>query len=95
MLRFRCTCAHHQDVFVAAARRGGCFDLGEIDVLRQKTLARLSAVYPRAVLDHFNEESCLGCKLEAGGIDLGEIERLVTGLARELCAQKSRVSRDA
>jgi hypothetical protein len=62
-----------------------------MDEIRQKTLACLSTTFPRAVLDHFNEESCLGCKLEANGIDMAEVERLVTKLAQELGAQRNPV----
>lgn len=82
MLNFRFTCEKHKQVFIAAAKRGGCHDPARMDEIRRKTLAWLSQRYPRAVLDHFNEESCIACKLEANGIDIGEVEQVVTELAR-------------
>ena len=82
MREFRPTCLRHEKQFVAAVRRGGCDDPAKVDALRQKTLAWLAARFPRMVLDHFNEKSCLGCALEANGVDAAEIERVITDLAR-------------
>ncbi len=77
------TCTRHQQMFVEVARRGGCRDHAKTHDLRRKTLAWLSARFPRMVLDHFNEGACLGCKLEASGMDLTEIERVITNLAQD------------
>ena len=67
-------------MFIEAARRGGCRD--------PKTLAWFSVRFPRMVLDHFNEDSCLGCKLEISGVGLDEIERVVIDLAARLTTQE-------
>jgi hypothetical protein len=82
MLHFRHTCSRHQQAFIEAAKRGGCCDPGEMEVVRRKTLAWLSAKFPRMVLDHYNEEGCLGCKLEANHVDLKVIERVIIELAK-------------
>jgi hypothetical protein len=81
MLSFGRTCARHQRMFVEAAERAGC-DFTRLNEVKQKTLAWLSRHFPRAVLDHYNEGCCLGCKLEGNGTDLGEIERIITELAK-------------
>jgi hypothetical protein len=78
MLRFRYTCPRHQQVFIEAAKRGGCHDLAKMDEVRRKTLAWLSFRFPRMVLDHFNEESCLGCKLEASGMVDDDLRRAIS-----------------
>ena len=44
--------------------------------LRRRLRAWLSARYPRMVLAHFDEATCLGRELEARFGDNGEIERL-------------------
>jgi hypothetical protein len=75
-------------MFLEAARRGGCRDPDELDAVRRKTLAWFSARFPRMVLDHFNEDSCLGCKLEISGVGLGEIERVVIDLAARLTTRE-------
>lgn len=90
MLRFRYTCLRHQEAFVAAAHRGGCRELEKMDDIRRKTLAWLSARFPRLVLEHFNEESCMACKLEANGFDLGELERAITAFAREMVPERAK-----
>jgi hypothetical protein len=82
MLHFRHTCSRHQQAFIESAMRGGCLDPAEMEVLRRKTLAWLSAKFPRLVLDHYNEETCLGCKLEAYRVDLKVIERVIIELAK-------------
>ena len=84
MLKFQFTCPRHQRVFIEAAKRGGCLDLEKLDAIRRKTLAWLSTTYPRAVLDHFNEGACMGCKLEADGIGTADAEVIITKLAAEL-----------
>ncbi|HZB90519.1 MAG TPA: hypothetical protein VE397_03695 [Stellaceae bacterium] len=88
MLHFRYTCRRHQRDFVEIARRGGCHDPAEIDEIRRKTLAWLSTRFPRMVLDHFNEESCLGCKLDANGVELKEVERAILEFSRRLAARE-------
>jgi len=40
-------------------------------------LAWLSARYPRKVLDHFQEGTCLGCELEARFGDGSELDRAI------------------
>jgi hypothetical protein len=81
MLHFHYTCALHQRMFIDAVKRGGCHDPAKMDEVRRKTLAWLSIRFPRMVLDHFNESSCLGCKLEWSGVGLEELGRVITGLA--------------
>jgi hypothetical protein len=76
MLRFRYTCARHQQMFIEAATRAGCSDPAEMDDIRRRLLAWLSARYPRMVLEHFHERTCLGCELEARFGDAGELDRL-------------------
>ena len=71
-------------MFIEAARRGGCRDSHEVDAVRRKTLAWFSVKFPRMVLDHFNEDNCLGCKLETSGVGLDELERVVVDLAASL-----------
>lgn len=83
MLRFRYTCERHQRIFVAAARRGGCRDFTQMDGIRRRMLAWMSARFPTLVFEHFTEESCLGCKLEANGIPLAEVEPAIVELAQE------------
>jgi hypothetical protein len=90
MLHFRHTCSRHQQAFVEAAQRGGCDDFAKMEIVRRKMLAWLSAKFPRMVLDHFNEESCLGCKLEATHVDLKEIERVFGELAKGLAPNEVR-----
>jgi hypothetical protein len=76
MLQFRYTCARHQQMFIEAATRAGCSDPAEMDDIRRRLLAWLSARYPRLVLEHFHEETCLGCELEARFGHAGEVDRL-------------------
>ncbi|HWI28570.1 MAG TPA: hypothetical protein VN668_16470 [Stellaceae bacterium] len=90
MLRFRYTCLRHQEAFVAAAHRAGCRELEKMDEIRRKTLAWLSARFPRLVLEHFNEESCIACKLEANGFDTHEVERVVSDFAREMAPETAK-----
>lgn len=89
MLHFRFTCPRHQRDFVEIAGRGGCHDPVEIDEIRRKTLAWLSTRFPRMVLDHFNEQSCLGCKLDVNGVDLKEVECVILDFARRLAARET------
>jgi hypothetical protein len=86
MLQFRYTCALHQRMFIDAVKRGGCHDPEKMDEVRRKTLAWLSLRFPRMVLDHFNEASCLGCKLERSGVGLEELGRVITKLATDVAA---------
>jgi hypothetical protein len=86
MLQFRYTCPPHQRMFIDAVKRGGCHDPEKIDEVRRKTLAWLSIRFPRMVLDHFNEESCLGCKLERSGVGLEELGHVITRLAASVAA---------
>ncbi len=89
MLHFRHTCSRHQQAFIESAKRGGCRDPADIEVVRRKTLAWLSAKFPRMVLDHYNEETCLGCKLEANHVDLKVIERVIIELANGLAPKEA------
>ena len=86
MVEFRYACAHHQQLVIEAAKRGGCRHDDQIEEVRRKTLAFLSSRYPRLTLDHFNEGSCLGCKLRASGIDCREIGRAIVALAEAVAA---------
>jgi hypothetical protein len=86
MLHFRYTCARHQRMFIDAVKRGGCHHPEKMDEVRRKTLAWLSIRFPRMVLDHFNESSCLGCKLERNGVGLEEVGRVITRLAVSVAA---------
>lgn len=52
-----------------------------MDEVGRQTLAWLSARFGRLVLDHFNERRCLGCKLEANGVDVAQVERAVTQIS--------------
>lgn len=86
MLIFRYACPHHRRIFIDAAKRGGCYDPEQIDEVRRKALAWLSTQFPRAVLDHFNEETCLGCKLEANYLDVSELEHIIVELSRTVAS---------
>jgi hypothetical protein len=92
MLQFRYTCPRHQLVFIEASKRGGCFDLEQMDEVRRKTLAWLSVRFPRMVLDHFNEGSCLGCKLESNGVGVEGVERAITELSMSVVAEAQAVT---
>ena len=85
MEKFRFTCARHELRFRDLVARAGCTDPAKREELGRKTLAWISTRYPRHVLDHFNEGTCLGCKLEAAHVDLAEIERRITELAKKIC----------
>jgi len=84
MVEFSLTCPRHQEMFTAAARRGGCCDPAKLDELRRKTLAWVSTRYPLMVLDHFNEATCLGCKLEVSNVAVAEILDAIVELAKAL-----------
>ncbi|HWI26825.1 MAG TPA: hypothetical protein VN668_07620 [Stellaceae bacterium] len=86
MVAFRFTCPRHQRVFIEAGKRGGCISPSSLDELRKRTLAWLSREYPSAVLEHFNEQSCLGCKLETAYGDLGDVVNGIIELAKRLSA---------
>lgn len=77
MVQFRYTCARHQQKFVDVVTRAGCTDPAKMDQLRRRILAWLSARYPRMVLEHFQEATCLGCELEARFGDNSELERVL------------------
>jgi hypothetical protein len=84
MEKFRFTCARHKQSFRDLAARAGCTDPEKLDELGRKTLAWISTHYPRHVLDHFNQGTCLGCALEAAHVDLAEIECRITELAKRI-----------
>ncbi|HZB91921.1 MAG TPA: hypothetical protein VE397_10795 [Stellaceae bacterium] len=88
MPQFRFTCQRHQRWFLELAAEAGCTDPAKLDELRGKILAWLSARYPRHVLDHFNEGSCLPCKLHAAHVDVAEIVRIVVEHARRLAREQ-------
>jgi hypothetical protein len=77
---FQYTCVRHRELFFDLVSRGGGCDPARLDDVRRKMLAWLSARFPRMVLDHFNERSCLGCKLEASALDTTEVERAMAEL---------------
>ncbi len=60
------------------------------DEVRRKTLAWLSVRFPRMVLDHFNEDSCLGRKLEASGMVTAEVESIITELSKRVATDQNR-----
>jgi hypothetical protein len=80
MLQFRYTCERHQQVFIDAVKRAGCSDPAEMDDIRRRLLAWLSARYPRMVLEHFQEATCLGCELEARFGDRNELDRAIRAI---------------
>jgi hypothetical protein len=94
MLQLRHTCTRHQRAFLDAATRGGCQNDKNLEAVRRKTLAWLSIRFPRMVLDHFNEESCLGCKLELCGMGQEEIERVVADLSKDICTRNDSAQND-
>ena len=59
------------------------------DDMRRRLLASFSQTYPRLVLDHFEQGSCLGCEFEVrfGNVTeiLRAIEELVNGLMHSIC----------
>jgi hypothetical protein len=77
-------------VFIEAAKRGGCYDLEKMDEVRRKTLAWLSARFPLMVLDHFNEDLCLGCMLEANSVGTTEVEGVITELSKSFAKEEGR-----
>ena len=88
MLQFRYTCERHQQMFIDAVKRAGCSDPVEMDDIRRRLLAWLSVTYPRTVLDHFQERTCLGCELEARFGDASEISRAIRAI-EELVSAKA------
>jgi hypothetical protein len=90
MLSLPYACPRHREAFIEAAKRGGCRDLSKMDEIRRKVLAWLSAKYPRAVLDHYNEKSCLACKLEASGFDMSRVRRAVIEMSKSLAPDEVR-----
>jgi hypothetical protein len=90
MLKFHYTCPRHQRAFIEAAKRGGCHDLEKMDEIGRKTLAWLSVRFPRMVLDHFNEDLCLGCMLEASSKGTTEVEDVITELSKSFAEDEGR-----
>jgi hypothetical protein len=90
MLNFPYACPRHKQSFIEAANRGGCHDPAKMDQVRRKALAWLSAKYPRAVLDHYNEKTCLACKLEAGRFDLQDVRRAIIEMSKNLASDETR-----
>lgn len=88
MPKFHFTCDRHQRQFLELAAGAGCTDPERLEELRAKILAWLSARYPRHVLDHFNEESCLPCKLHDAHVDTAEIARAVVEFARRIAREQ-------
>jgi hypothetical protein len=83
MLKFQYTCERHQKIFIAVLESRGCTDRAKMDEIRKRLLAWLSAKYPRAVLDHFNDECCLGCLLETDFVDMEAIYARLADMANE------------
>jgi hypothetical protein len=73
VLDFRYVCARHRARFIEAVEREGCRDPAAMEQVRRRLLGWLSETYPRLVLDHYNDESCLGCGLDAWCIDLTDM----------------------
>ncbi len=90
MLSLPYACPRHKQAFIEAAKRGGCHDPAKMDEVRRKVLAWLSAKYPRAVLDHYNEKTCLACKLEASRFDMGDVRRAVIEMSKSLASDELR-----
>lgn len=55
-----------------------------MDEVRRRMLAWFSRHYPSMVLDHFRDQTCLGCEFEAHFQNVGEALEAVKGLAKEL-----------
>ncbi len=85
VLKFRYTCARHQQKFVEAMECAGCSDPAKMEQVQRQLLAWFSQRYPRLVLDHFHDATCLGCEIEARFGHLREIgwaiRDLVNGMA--------------
>ncbi len=85
VLTFRYTCARHQQRFIEAVQGAGCCDPAMMEWVRRHLLAWFSQRYPRLVLDHFHDATCLGCEIEARFGHLREIgwaiRDLVNGMA--------------
>jgi hypothetical protein len=90
MLQFRYTCARHRRMFIEAVTRDGCTDPGEMDDIRRRLLAWLSARYPTMVLEHFEQATCLGCELETRFGASGEIDRVLAALEELVRARPDR-----
>lgn len=84
MLRFRFTCGRHQQAFIKTVQAVGCRDPAQMDEVRRRLLAWFSERYPRLVLDHFAQGTCLGCEIEARFGHADEVRRAVEDLARDL-----------
>ncbi len=84
MLRFRFTCERHQRAFIEAVQSAGCFDPAQMDEVRRRMLAWFSRHYPSLVLNHFRDQTCLGCEFEARFPNTREALEAVKGLTREL-----------
>lgn len=80
MLTFRHTCRRHQQMFIEAVTCAGCSDPARMEEVQRRLLAWFSQRYPRLMLDHFHEGSCLGCEMEARFGHLGEIARAIREL---------------
>ncbi len=90
MLRFRFTCKRHQRAFIDAVQSAGCFDPAQMDEVRRRMLAWFSRHYPSMVLDHFRDQTCLGCEFEAHFQNVGEALEAVKGLAKELLGRNAK-----
>ncbi len=84
MLRFRFTCQRHQRAFIEAVQSAGCFDPAQMDEVRRRMLAWFSRHYPSLVLDHFRDQTCLGCEFEARFQNAREALEAVKILTKEL-----------
>ncbi len=83
-LGFRFTCPRHQRVFIETVQSAGCFDPTQMDEVRRRVLAWFSRHYPSLVLDHFRDETCLGCEFEARFQNVREVLGAVKALTTEL-----------
>ncbi len=84
MLGFRFTCPRHQRVFIETVQSAGCFDPAQMDEVRRRMLAWFSRHYPSLVLDHFRDQTCLGCEFEARFENVREALAAVKALTIEL-----------
>ena len=77
MRGLRYACQRHRELFFEILKRHGALDEDEIEVVRLRLLAWLSANYPAMVLDHFNRKACLGCGLESACVDLSPMREAI------------------
>ena len=86
MPAFRYVCQAHHERFIEVVEGEGCRDPEAMEQVRRLLLAWLSERYPRLVLDSYNNESCVGCALNAACIDLTDMYAAIRSGARRVIA---------